>query len=219
MSCKIVVRVVAGIILPALFVLGQTDAPVVRATASGAPASGAASAPVYVLYRLFLRHVAAVDAEAAKLDADGKTGGNELRASYQKSLLLTDVQAALLKQSAASCNASLDRQHASALPAISAARAALVNAPPGKVEPSPPSALAAIAALDQARTDISNGCIASLRAALGGRVFANIDVFVRTKFSQKVSKIPPAGAPFSAARPTRLGLVSVTAPSAPGGKK
>ena len=53
MSCKIVVRVVAGIILPALFVLGQTDAPVVRATASGAPASGAASAPVYVLYRLF----------------------------------------------------------------------------------------------------------------------------------------------------------------------
>jgi hypothetical protein len=181
-------------------------------------ASGAPGAPAYVLYRLFFRHVAALDAEAAKLDAAGQAGGADLRASYQKSLLLSGAQIALLKQNAASCNTSLDQQHASALPTITAGRAALTNLPPGTgAAPPSPSVLATLAALEQTRTDISNGCIASLHAALGDRTFANIDVFVRTKFAQKVSKVPPSGAPFGNTPPARMQAAKAALPGKPGG--
>ncbi len=109
-----------------------------------------------------------------------------MRESYQKALFLTDNQAALLKQNAANCNAALDQHHSAALPAIEAARATLSRIPPGgPIPPLPP----ATAALEQARTDISNGCISSLHAALGDRIFSNIDVFLGTKFARTVSPI------------------------------
>ena len=207
MPVKRNIKIVVGVFLIHAVMLGQSAGPVQTTGQPGASsASGPVGAPVYVLYRLFFRHLAALDAQAAKLDAAGQSGGDDLRSSYQKSLLLTDAQIALLKQNAASCNASLDQQHASALPTITAGKAALANLPPG-TPPSPPSPslLATLATLEQARTDISNGCIASLHAALGDRTFANIDVFIRTKFAQKVSSVPPAGAPFGKTPPVRIG--------------
>jgi hypothetical protein len=161
---------------------------------------------VYVLYRLFFRDVAAREATADQLDAAGKAGGNDLRASYQKSLLLTDAQAALLKQSAASCNSSLDQQHAGALPVLAAARANLATLPAGASLAPSPALISTLASLEQARTEISNACIASLHAALGDRMFMNIDVFVRTKFAQKVSAVPPRGAPSGNTPPMEITL-------------
>jgi hypothetical protein len=200
---SIVIKAAAGIFLLHLAAFAQSSPPGGTVGASGA--SGASGAPVYVLYRLFFRDVAAKDATALQLDAAGQPGGSDLRGSYQKSLFLSDAQAALLKQNAASCNSSLDQQHASALPTIAALRAALASLPPGAAIPPPP---ASIAALEQTRTDISNACIASLHAALGDKTFANIDVFVRTKFARKVSLVPPANSPFVSTPPTRLGATS-----------
>jgi len=215
MAIKTNAKVVAGLFLIQLFTLAQSNTPGQPGASS---ASGPVGAPVYVLYRLFLRHVAALDAEAAKLDAAGQAGGDDLRGSYQKSLLLNDAQAALLKQNAASCNAALDQQHASALPTITAGKAALTSLPAGTAaQPPSPSLLAALASLEQARTDISNGCIASLHAALGDHTFANIDVFVRTKFAQKVSKVPPAGVPFNGKPPTRMGAPPAAGSTTQGG--
>jgi len=172
-----------------------------------------------VLYRLFFRHVAALDTAAAQLDAAGKAGGNALRTEYQNSLFLSDAQAALLRQNAVNCNSSLDQQHASALPTITAARASIASLPAGASIAPSPALTATLATLEQARTDISNACIASLHAGLGDQMFSNIDVFVRTKFVRQVSTVPPPGAPFGATPPTRIGAsASVKAPlSTPGG--
>ena len=186
----------------------QTNNP--SSGASGLTA--AAGPPAYVLYRLFFRHIAASQTQASKLDAAGKAGGADLRNEYRKSLFLNASQASLLIQSAQACNASLDQQHANALPTIAAARAALAAAPAGTPKTPSVSLLETLASLEQARTNISNQCIANLHVALGDRMFSNVDVFVKTKFAQKVSKVTPSWA----VPPTRL---AAAAPVAAGGSK
>jgi hypothetical protein len=165
--------------------------------------SGSSGAPTYVLYRLFFRDIAARDTAAAQLALAGKPGSEELRKSWQKSLFLTEEEASLVRQVATRCNQALDQHHATALPTIMAARASIANRPDGAGVPKPPQDLMA---LEEGRTDISNGCIRDLRSALGNRTFSKIDVFIRTKFVQKVSSAPPAGSPFGATPPVRLGV-------------
>lgn len=127
------------------------------------------------------------------------------RACYQKSLLLTPAQAATLKQNASQCNQALDQHQQKAQPAIAAVQAQAASSA-GPFTPPPQ-----LVALEQERTAISNTCIQNLHAALGDRKFMDIDVFVRTRFAQKVSAIPPANAPFAD--------VPVVTPAIPGAAK
>lgn len=132
-----------------------------------------------------------MDAAAAKSDAAGQPGGSLARGWYQSILLLTDADAATLKRSASQCNQALDQHQQTAQPAIAAVQAQLTVLSP--TAPPPPQ----LVALEQQRTAISNTCIQNLQAALGNKKFRDIDVFVRTKFAQKVSSVPPPNAPFA----------------------
>jgi hypothetical protein len=186
-------KLMASICLLPLLVAGQTGPP------SAAGATPSVSAPIHILYRLFFRDVAALDAAAAKSDAAGLAGGNEARGWFQTSLFLTPAQASALKQSARDCNQALDQHQQKAQPVIDAVRAqAASSASTGSVPPQ-------LAALEQERTAISNTCMQNLHTALGDRKFTDIDVFVRTRFAERVSAIAPPGAPFANAPITRLG--------------
>jgi hypothetical protein len=184
-------KLMAGLCLLPLSVAAQTGTP---------PAVGATPStdvPIHVLYRLFFRDVAALDAAAAKSDAAGLAGGDEARAWFQTSLFLTPAQASALKQSASDCNQALDRHQQKAQPAIDAARAQNASST-GSVPPQ-------LAALEQERIAISSTCMQNLHTALGDRKFKDIDVFVRTRFAGRVSAVAPKGAPFANAPITRLG--------------
>ncbi|HEU5023133.1 MAG TPA: hypothetical protein VFT60_14635, partial [Bryobacteraceae bacterium] len=90
---------------------------------------------MYVLYRLFFRDIAARDDAANRLASAGKPGTEQIRKSWQRSLLLNDSEANLLRLTASRCNQALDRQHTAALPAIQAARANLMSTPVNSAPP------------------------------------------------------------------------------------
>jgi len=114
-----------------------------------------------------------------------------LRSWYGSILRLAPSQLAALKKSAQDCSTSLDQHQQKAMPAIAAAKAQNGGSNgPHVVRPQ-------LVALEQERTAISFGCIQNLQTAMGNRKFNDIDVFVRSTFAQKVSKLPPAGAPFA----------------------
>jgi len=187
------VKVIGGICLLSGGLCSQVSAP--AATPGGAPSGP----PTYILYRLFFRDIAAQDAAAAKSNAQGMPGGNLARKHYQQILSLTDAEAAALKQSAGQCNLTLDQHQQKAQPTILAMQQAqAASSDPGSLP-------AQLAALENERTAISNACIQSLQATMGTRKFADIDVFVRTKFAQKISAIPPANAPFAHTPVSRTG--------------
>jgi hypothetical protein len=132
-----------------------------------------------------------MDAAAARSDATGHPSGEQARGWYQSILFLTSAEAATLKQIAADCNQSLDQfQQTMVQPAIATVQS---QQPPFSASAPPPQ----LVALEQQRTAISNTCIQNLQTALGNRKFRDIDVFVRTKFAQKVSHLPPPNAPFA----------------------
>ena len=186
MNCGLALFLVAPLSL-----LAQT----LTTATQGTPQSGA---PVYVLYRLFFRDVAQMDTIAAQLDAAGKSGGDKLRGWYQQSLVLTADEAAVLKQSAVNCNQALAQHQQQVQPVVTAVQSQLATlvTPPASFTPPPQ-----LVALETQRTAISNTCIQNLHSALGDRKFTDIDVFVRTKFAQRVSAIPP----FANAPITRIG--------------
>ena len=177
-------KLITSICLLPLCLAAQTTTTPVPAAAKGGP-------PIYVLYRLFFRDIAAMDAAAAKSDAAGQPGGTLARGWYQSILLLTAADAATLKQSASQCNQALDQLQQTAQPAIAAVQAQLTVLSPTAAPPPQ------LVALEQQHTAVSNTCIQNLHSALSDKKFTDIDVFVRTKFAQKVSSVPPPNAPFA----------------------
>jgi len=185
-------KIVAGVCLLPLCLGAQTAAP-------STPGATTAGPPIYVLYRFFFRDIAAMDAAAAKADAAGPPGGAQARGWYQAILALTDAEIAALKESASQCNQSLDQfQQTTVQPAIAAVQAQHI---PFSASAPPPQ----LVALEQQRTAISNACIQKLQSALGNKKFTDIDVFVRTRFAQHVSPLPPSNAPFANMPVTRVG--------------
>lgn len=170
-------------------------------TSPGANAQSAAQVANPVLYRLFFRDIAALENAAGKFDAAHKADADFLRNKYQGALFLTASQTGHLKADAAMCNSILDKQHTDAMPVILAARAKAMARPSGSAPLFDPS----VVALDQARDEISNGCIQSLRSDLGTQTFQKIDIFLRTKFAAQVSSAAPSGAPFANRPVTQMG--------------
>ena len=163
----------------------------------GAQAAPSSGPPIHVLYRLFFRNIEALDASAAKSDAAGLKGGDEARGWFQKSLHLTPEEAAILKQHARQCNQVLDQHQQKAQPAIEAVRR--------RNDPSPAVIPAQLRLSNRAHGAIIGNCIENLHAALGDRVFADVDLFVHTSFARNVSAVPPSGTPFANMPVTRIG--------------
>ena len=177
------VKIICAVYLSASALSAQ-----VAVTAASGPASS--GTPAYILYRLFFRDIAALEAAAAKSDAAGLSGRDLAPRGYQRALSLSDAEKVALNKTAAECNLTLDQHQQKAQPIILAMQKA--NAALSAAGSLPDQ----LAALENERTAISNACIQSFQSAIGARKFADIDVFVRTKFAQKVSAILPANAPF-----------------------
>jgi hypothetical protein len=110
---------------------------------------------------------------------------------------LTDAEASLLKQVAASCRASLDAQ--------SQAGAAIVNqlrTSYPKRSDLPPSAVQRIDALQAERERISSDCIQRLQNGMGTARFQRLYTFVRRTEAGSI-KQSPKQAPASAAQAVR----------------
>jgi hypothetical protein len=187
-------RWAAGILLCAFSLYGQTGAPPVP-TAPAAPAP-AVSTPT--LYRFFFRHLGNLDTQANSMDAQGQNG-SDLRNYYQTILVLSDQDAATLKQNAAACVTAVQQLDQQAQVIIQQMRAPF---PGGKIQagqslPAPDPRLKQLTAQ---RDAVTNSQIQTLQSGLTSGSFQKIDTYVRTQFAAQVSSVPivphpPTGGP------------------------
>ncbi len=186
-------------------VYGQSvsGTPNVVSPAASAPESSH-TVPISVLYRHFLAHVVQLDAEADRLQHQGKDG-SAYRSHYQKSLGFSDEQFAKVRQVAVDSKDNINKLDAQAHGIIVAFRQQLAKQVPGNpstIPPLPPE----LAQLNAQRDLLLRSELSRLQQSLGPRDSRTLTRLVTSQFGPhiKVEQLPLPTAPTPNLQASRL---------------
>jgi hypothetical protein len=187
---------------------------VAQNTPAGSPTPGAAvttpkpgSVSAATLYRFFFRHLGTLEAQATTLDSQG-VDGSDLRNYVQTTLVLTDQEAGLVKQYAATCLAAVQQidQQAQAIYQQIAGTLTRPGLPPRAIPVGSalPATDSRLTQLTQLRDNVTTAQVTALQAALASSTFQRLDNYVKTEFATQVITVPiivnpPTSAPAGSA--------------------